>query len=224
MEWQWHHLDHMQIICTSLQTDNHANTSPPSFLLVGCPSCHPTNSIKALNDHVENYITHHKCCKIHINKTVTGTVAHKLLCCDYELVCLCLCISFFVPQFFFFELKVTTVGCLWDGDESVFTFFLCFDLSLTCGLVPSWFGSFGNVLQSMFRLDECFLFLFLLHRVSAADRPVSTKKQSLVTDFQSYACKQLKITCSTKGKFTCCKQHTKKTSVCLYIYCRFHIK
>jgi len=25
--WQWHHLDHMQIICTSLQTDNHANTS-----------------------------------------------------------------------------------------------------------------------------------------------------------------------------------------------------
>jgi len=27
MEWQWHHLDHMQIICTSLQTDNHASTS-----------------------------------------------------------------------------------------------------------------------------------------------------------------------------------------------------
>jgi len=23
MGWQWHHLDHMQIICTSLQTDNH---------------------------------------------------------------------------------------------------------------------------------------------------------------------------------------------------------
>jgi len=29
--WQWHHLDHMQIICTSLQTDNHASTSPISF-------------------------------------------------------------------------------------------------------------------------------------------------------------------------------------------------
>ena len=27
MGWQWHHLDHMQIICTSLQTDNHASTS-----------------------------------------------------------------------------------------------------------------------------------------------------------------------------------------------------
>jgi len=28
MGLQWHQLDHMQIICTSLQTDNHANTSP----------------------------------------------------------------------------------------------------------------------------------------------------------------------------------------------------
>jgi len=27
-EWQWHQLDHMQIICTSLRTDNHANTVP----------------------------------------------------------------------------------------------------------------------------------------------------------------------------------------------------
>jgi len=29
--WQWHQLDHMQIICTSLQTYNHAITSPLSF-------------------------------------------------------------------------------------------------------------------------------------------------------------------------------------------------
>jgi len=27
MGWQWHQLDHMQIICISLQTDNHASTS-----------------------------------------------------------------------------------------------------------------------------------------------------------------------------------------------------
>jgi len=27
MWWQWDQLDHMQIICTSLQTDNHASTS-----------------------------------------------------------------------------------------------------------------------------------------------------------------------------------------------------
>ena len=31
MGWQWHQLDHMQIICTSLQTDNHAITSPLRF-------------------------------------------------------------------------------------------------------------------------------------------------------------------------------------------------
>jgi len=35
-------------ICTSLQTDNHDSTSPLSFLQAGCPSCHPTNSVKAL--------------------------------------------------------------------------------------------------------------------------------------------------------------------------------
>jgi len=46
-EWQWHQLGHMQV-CTSLQTDNHANTSPLSFLQAGCPSCRQTNSAKAL--------------------------------------------------------------------------------------------------------------------------------------------------------------------------------
>ena len=46
-EWQWHQLGHMQV-CTSLQTDNHASTPLLSFLQAGCPSCHPTNSVKAL--------------------------------------------------------------------------------------------------------------------------------------------------------------------------------
>ena len=46
-EWQWHQLGHMQI-CTSLHTDNHAGTPPHRFLQAGCPSCRPTNSIKAL--------------------------------------------------------------------------------------------------------------------------------------------------------------------------------
>ena len=44
-EWQWHQLGHMQV-CTLLQTDNHASTLPLSFLQAGCPSCHPTNSVK----------------------------------------------------------------------------------------------------------------------------------------------------------------------------------
>ena len=46
-EWQWHQLGHMQV-CTVLQTDNHASTPPLSFLQAGCPSCRPTNSVKAL--------------------------------------------------------------------------------------------------------------------------------------------------------------------------------
>jgi len=46
-EWQWHQLGHMQV-CTSIQTDNHASTPPLKFLQAGCPSCRPTNSVKAL--------------------------------------------------------------------------------------------------------------------------------------------------------------------------------
>jgi len=47
-EWQWHQLGHMQTICISLQTDNHASTPSLGVLQAGCPSCHPTNSVKAL--------------------------------------------------------------------------------------------------------------------------------------------------------------------------------
>ena len=46
-EWQWHQLGHMQV-CTLLQAYNHASTPPLSFLQAGCPSCRPTNSVKAL--------------------------------------------------------------------------------------------------------------------------------------------------------------------------------
>jgi len=44
---EWHPLGNMQV-CTSLQPDNHSSTPPLSFLQAGCPSCHPTNGIKAL--------------------------------------------------------------------------------------------------------------------------------------------------------------------------------
>jgi len=37
-------------VCISLQTDNHANTPPLSFLQAGCPSCRPTDSVKALKE------------------------------------------------------------------------------------------------------------------------------------------------------------------------------
>jgi len=48
-EWQWYQLGCMQV-CTSLQTDNHTSTPPLSFLQARCPSCHPTNSVKALKE------------------------------------------------------------------------------------------------------------------------------------------------------------------------------
>ena len=47
-EWQWDPLGYMQV-CTSSQT-----TTPTShhsvFLQAGCPSCRPTNSVKALKE------------------------------------------------------------------------------------------------------------------------------------------------------------------------------
>ena len=46
-KWQWHQLGHMQV-CTLFQTDNHTSTPPLLFFQVGCPSCRPTNSVKAL--------------------------------------------------------------------------------------------------------------------------------------------------------------------------------
>jgi len=45
-EWQWHQLGHMQI-CTCPR-HNHASITPLSFLHAWCPSCRPTNSVKAL--------------------------------------------------------------------------------------------------------------------------------------------------------------------------------
>ena len=50
IEWQWHPLGHMQVY-TSLQTDNDASTPPLSFSQTVCPSCRPTNSVKALKAH-----------------------------------------------------------------------------------------------------------------------------------------------------------------------------
>ena len=53
MGWQWHQLDRMQIICTLLQTDNHATTSSLKFLQAGS-----TNSVKALKAKNTTYKYH----------------------------------------------------------------------------------------------------------------------------------------------------------------------
>ena len=45
MRWQWHQLDHMEITCTLLQTDNHACTSPLSYYRLGAlPATQPIAS------------------------------------------------------------------------------------------------------------------------------------------------------------------------------------
>jgi len=54
-EWQWHQLGYMQV-CISIQTDNHASTPPIVFLQAGCPSCRPTNSVKALKANTYNLL------------------------------------------------------------------------------------------------------------------------------------------------------------------------
>jgi len=48
MGWQWQQQDHMQIICTSLQTDNHASTSKLKFLQGRCSSWRLTHSVKTV--------------------------------------------------------------------------------------------------------------------------------------------------------------------------------
>jgi len=51
--WQWHQLDHMQIICTLLQRDNHASTSSLIFYSPGAvPDAHPTVSLLAMHNQV----------------------------------------------------------------------------------------------------------------------------------------------------------------------------
>jgi len=62
-EWQWHQLGHMQV-CTSLQTDNPASTSPLSFLQAGCPSCRATNSVKALKADGQTFFENERLFKV----------------------------------------------------------------------------------------------------------------------------------------------------------------
>jgi len=48
MGWQWHQLNHMQIICTSLQTDNHASTPPLSFFTGRMPFLAPKQQCQGI--------------------------------------------------------------------------------------------------------------------------------------------------------------------------------
>jgi len=118
-------------------------------------------------------------------KQLSDSSSLTLSCWDYALVCLCLRFSFFAWRLFFLELEVKTTGCSRDCTESLFTFFLCFLSVLTCCLWPWWFNDFDEVLVSTFWFEECFLFLFLLCRASAAEGPMPTEKTSVIW-LQSY--------------------------------------
>jgi len=56
MGWQWHQLNHMQIIHTSLQTDNHASTLSLNFftgrmlLLMPNQQCQSTEGSEKSNE------------------------------------------------------------------------------------------------------------------------------------------------------------------------------
>ena len=84
-EWQWNPLGHVQV-CTLLQTDNHASIPPLSFLQAGCPSCRPTNSVKALKAKVvvDLYSTYN-----HKPSNVPYTLLKRAGCKMVVLVMLC---------------------------------------------------------------------------------------------------------------------------------------
>ena len=68
-------------VCTSLQTDNQASNPPLSFLQTGCPSCCPTNSVKALKATTEN------------NQRKIQLKQSKVKYKSCECVCVLVCIS-----------------------------------------------------------------------------------------------------------------------------------
>ena len=62
-------------MCASLQTDNHASTPPLSYVQAGCPSCHPTNSVKALK---ASYVTNVNTIFSTIIRLIKATGKNKL--------------------------------------------------------------------------------------------------------------------------------------------------
>jgi len=130
-------------VCTSLQTDNHASTPPLCFLQAGCPSCRPTNSVKALK------ATKSKCNNdlhrrsFHINSsnrtghhrilTDQTTVIHKCLNDKLKLLCLLQC-SLRLHKFVSFtcsEKSPSIPGC-WRRSTVVEHWSVAGELSLSC--------------------------------------------------------------------------------------------
>jgi len=76
LRWQWRQLDHMETICTSLQTDNHTNTSSLNFYRPDAlPDAQPTVSKHWRQHHYYHYY-HHYASHVHC-----GSHNHNCLSC-----------------------------------------------------------------------------------------------------------------------------------------------
>jgi len=58
MGWPWHQLDHLQIICTSLQTDNHASTSSLLYMHTNIKNTHTHTHTPRESTQFKCYMSH----------------------------------------------------------------------------------------------------------------------------------------------------------------------
>ena len=84
-EWQWHQLGHMQV-CTSLQTDNHASTTP--LFLTGRMPFLPPNQKRQITEgqHIETaaeYVCWH--CPRSMRSRVYASVGRPSVCLSVRL-------------------------------------------------------------------------------------------------------------------------------------------
>ena len=80
-----------------VQADSHASMSPLSFLQAGCPSCHPSNSVKAPNAKITTVITR-----------------RKIVCTlkSYEFIHLCMVSMIAVCDMQYLSMILTLIICL----------------------------------------------------------------------------------------------------------------
>jgi len=84
--WQWHQLDYIQIICTTLQTDNHASTSPLNFFTGRMPFLLPNQQHQSTEGKVDkinqqispSIFTNHALLWVQIKQLVTQPAARLI--------------------------------------------------------------------------------------------------------------------------------------------------
>jgi len=76
--WQWHRLDHMQTICTSLQTNNHANTSSLNFYRLDALPLMPNQQRQSTEDKYQCHLGDHYFVMLTTGQT-THAVGHLMV-------------------------------------------------------------------------------------------------------------------------------------------------